>query len=61
MLVKSGSVLQDEKVDYEPSCISISKNLESLAVGDSGQDKSIHIYEINGGQSMTMKKNTFIN
>ena len=56
MLVKSGSVLQDEKVDYEPSCISISKNLESLAVGDSGQDKSIHIYEINGGQSMTMKK-----
>ena len=37
LLVKNGSTLQEEKVDYEPSCVSISKDLQSLAVGDAGQ------------------------
>jgi len=55
-LVKNGSTIQEEKVDYEPSCVSISKDQQSMAVGDSGNDKSVHIYEINGGSSITMKK-----
>ena len=88
LLVKNGATLQDEKVNYEPSSVSISKDLQTLAVGDAGQgkyqyvilcvshciyllticgniilcclylcaDKSVHIYDINGGSSMTMKK-----
>ena len=36
-LIKNGSTVQEEKVDYEPSCVSISSDLQSLAVGDAGQ------------------------
>ena len=36
-LIKNGSIIQEEKVDYEPSCVSISKDQQSLAVGDAGQ------------------------
>ena len=36
-LIKNGSIVQEEKVDYEPSCVSISKDQQSLAVGDAGQ------------------------
>ena len=35
-LIKNGSTIQEEKVDYEPSCVSISKDQQSMAVGDSG-------------------------
>ena len=43
-LVKDGSMLQEENVDYEPSCASISKDSNSLAVGDSGQGKNITMF-----------------
>ena len=37
LLVKNGVTVQEEKVNYEPSCVSISKDLQSVAVGDGGQ------------------------
>ena len=36
-VIKNGSTIQEEKVDYEPSCVSISKDKQSMAVGDAGQ------------------------
>ena len=60
MLLRDGSTVQEEKVDYEPSSVSISKDSKSLAVGDAGQGKSVHIYEINGGSCLTMKKKVML-
>ena len=45
-LVKNGSTVQEEKVDYEPSCVSISKDLQSMAVGDAGQGKYVTHFEL---------------
>ena len=37
LMMKNGSTVQEEKVDYEPSSVSISKDCQNLAVGDASQ------------------------
>ena len=54
VLVKDNSVINEQKMEYEPSCIAVSPKHQHVIVGEGGHSgKCLHVYQRNDTGDMT--------